>query len=433
VANEDDSPAPDEASTGPIAVGSTSLLSFLMDAAAELNSSLELDKVFHKIATGLRPLIDYHLFCIQLWNEKTQLLEHSFSMKYGKVIPQKGGFPLGYGLCGSCATTRRPIRVANVLADPRYVRFRHPEVEIHSELAVPLVLKDRLIGVLDLESTEFDYFTEEHEQAVSALASRIATALVNARLFERVLRDEKRLETDLATARRTQLRLLPKRNPSFAGLEIGTAYSPALELGGDFYDFLRYRDGRLAVAVGDVAGKATPAALLAAMTVGLLRSHEDERSSEPAALLAEINDHLKSSTQSNRYVTMAFCVYDPESATLKLVNAGLPRPLLARDGRVEEILIEGVPLGVFRGTVYNEETLTLKGGDVIVLCSDGLIEEENPAGDAFGTARVQSVLGDLLSRPAQEIADGLTRAVSDFSGDPALQRDDYTVVVLKYN
>jgi sigma-B regulation protein RsbU (phosphoserine phosphatase) len=305
-------------------------------------------------------------------------------------------------------------------------------VEIHSELAVPLVFKDRLIGVLDLESTEFDYFTEEHEQMVSALASHMATALVNARLFERVLRDEQRLERDLATARRTQLRLLPKKNPRIAGLEIGTAYSPARELGGDFYDFLRHRDGCLAIAVGDVAGKATPAALLAAMTVGLLRAHDDERPSEPAELLAELNDYLQSSTSKNRYVAMAFCVYNPESATLKVVNAGLPRPFHARGKRVEEIPVEGIPLGIFRGTVYREETLTLKGGEAIVLYSDGLLEEENPAGDPFGVARLQAAISELLPRPAQEIADGLTGAVREFAGDPALQRDDHTVVVLKH-
>ena len=430
--NGEDSPAPDEALPGPIAAGPTSLLRFLMDAAAELNSSLELDKVFHKIATGVRPLIDYHLFCVQLWNEKTQLLEHSFSMKYGKAIPQKGGFPLGYGIGGSCATTRRPIRVSNVLEDPRYVRFRHPEVEIHSELAVPLVFKDQLIGVLDLESTEFDYFTEEHEQTVSALASHMATALVNARLFERVLRDEQRLERDLATARRTQLRLLPESNPRIDGLEIGATYSPARELGGDFYDFLRYGDGGLAVAVGDVAGKATPAALLAAMTVGLLRACVVEHAGEPAELLAELNDHLHSTAQANRFVAMAFGVYDPEAATFKLVNAGLPRPFLAQGDRMEEIVVEGVPLGIFSGTVYDEKTLTIRGGETVVLCSDGLLEDENPGGDAFGAARVQSALGELLPLSAQEIADGLTRAVKEFSGDPTRQRDDHTVVVLKF-
>lgn len=427
-----DSRAPVTASPAPVAADRTSLLRFLMDAAAELNSSLALEEVFHKIALGVGPLIEYHLFCVQLWNEETQLLEHSFSMKYGKPIPQKGGFPLGYGICGSCAVTRRAIRVGNVLEDPRYVRFRHPEVEIHSELAVPLVFKDRLIGVLDLESTEFDYFTEEHEQTVSALAAHMATALVNARLFEQVQRDEQRLDRDLATARRTQLRLLPKSNPSIAGLEIGAAYSAARELGGDFYDFLPDGDGGLAIAVGDVAGKATPAALLAAMTVGLIRACVIEHRGEPAKLLARLNGHLDSSSRSNDFVAMIFGVYDPEAATFKLVNSGLPRPFLARGDRMEEIVVEGMPLGLFPGTSYEEKTLTLQGGETVVLCSDGLMEDENPGGEAFGAAGIRSALGDLLPLPAQEIADGLIRAVREFSGDPALQHDDHTVVVLKF-
>ena len=122
----------------------------------------------------------------------------------------------------------------------------------------------------------------------------------------------------------------------------------------------------------------------------------------------------------------------PASVTFKLVNAGFPRALHARGNRVEEILVEGVPLGIFSGTVYREKTLTPKGGEAIVLYSDGLLEEENSAGDPFGVARVQAVISELLPRPAQEIADGLTRAVREFSGDPARQRDDHTVVVLKH-
>ncbi len=252
-----------------MSAGETTVLRFLMDAAAELSSSLELEKVFRRIATGLRPLIDYHLFCVMLWNEQTQMLENSFSTKYGEAIPQQGGFPLNYGLSGSAAALRQPIRVANVLEDPRYVRFRHPEVEIRSELTVPLIFRDQLIGVIDLESTEFDYFTRQHEQMVSALASSIATALVNARLHERVVRDEQRLERDLTTAREIQRGLLPRSTPRIAGLEIGSAYVPARELGGDFYDFQAYPNGSLAFAVGDATGKATPAALLASMAVGI--------------------------------------------------------------------------------------------------------------------------------------------------------------------
>ena len=413
--------------------GGASMLEFLMNASADLSSSLKLNKVFHKIARSLRPVIDYHLFCVQLWNEETQLLEHSFSMKYGEEIPQKGGFPLGYGLCGSCAVSRRPIRVANVKEDPRYVRFRHPEVEIRSELAVPLLFKDQLIGVLDLESTEFDSFTEEQEQMVSALASHIAAALVNARLFERVQHDEQRMERDLAMARETQRGLLPTADrPRLTGLDIGAAYAPARELGGDFYDFLDYGSGRMAVAVGDVAGKSTPAALLAAMAIGLLRAHVVERVGEPAAMLADLNEHLRAFGQPNRFVAMAFAVYDEESRTLKIANAGLPRILLASANGTDEIPLVGLPLGMFHDIQYEEKTLKARKGDAVIFCSDGLLECENPDGEAFGVERLRGLLGELRSRTAQEIADELNRATVRFAGDGSRQHDDHTVVVLKF-
>lgn len=409
-----------------------SLLRFLVGATAELNSSLELEAVFHRIATELRPLIDYHLFCVLLWNEETQLLEHSFSMKYGEAIPQTGGFPLGYGICGNAAVSRRPIRVSNVLEDPRYVRYRHPEVEIHSELAVPLVFQDRLIGVLDLESTEFDYFTEQHEQLVGTLASHIATALVNARLYAKVVKDERRLELDLATAREIQRGLLPEAIPRSRHLEIGCATSPARELGGDFYDVLPQRDGRLAIAVGDVAGKATPAALLGSMAVGLLRAHVVNDPRGAAEMLAELNDHLQDVGGDNRFVAMIYGLYDEDEHTLSLANAGLPRPLLLRDGGIEEIPLEGLPLGLLPDARYQETKVDVRTGDAVILCSDGLLECENEREESFQAAALPSLLLASAPRPAQRLADEINDAARRFAGWRDRQMDDYTVLVLKF-
>jgi len=408
------------------------LLRFLMDSAAELSSSLKLEKVFHKIATEIRPFIDYHLFCIQLWNEETQTLENSFSMKYGREIPQKGGFPLGYGLCGEAAVSRRPIRVANVLEDSRYVRVRHPEVEIHSELVVPLIFKDRLIGVLDLESTEFDYFAEWHEQLVSALAASMATALANARLHEKVLADERRMEADLATAREIQRGLLPETTPVFRRLAIGSASTPARELGGDFYDFLHQKDGRLAFALGDVAGKATPAALLGSMAVGLLRAHVVEDPRRPADMLVELNGHLLAVGGDSRFVAMIYGVYDEAGSTLAMANAGFPRPLLLRDDRIEEIRLEGRPLGMFADSEYTELRLDVRAGDIAVFCSDGVMESENAEGQSFDSTMLPSLVRKLAKRPAQQLADGINAEAQRFAGGHARQCDDYTVLVLKF-
>jgi sigma-B regulation protein RsbU (phosphoserine phosphatase) len=170
-----------------------SMLRFLADSAQDLNSSLALQDVFRKIAERVRFVIDYHLFCVMLWNERTQLLDHSFTLCLGEPgHPPGKGFPLGHGLSGTAAALRRSIRVADVRADSRYVRYRHPEVDIRSELVVPILFQGRLIGVLDVESMQEGTFTEEHEEMLSALASQMATALQNARLFETVVAKERR-------------------------------------------------------------------------------------------------------------------------------------------------------------------------------------------------------------------------------------------------
>lgn len=407
------------------------LLRFLMRASAELNSSLSLDEVFHKIATEIRPLIDYHLFCIGLWNESSQLLEHSFSMKYGEAIPQKGGFPLGYGLSGTAAMLRRPVRVANVLEDERYVRYRHPEVEIHSELAVPLIFHDQLIGVIDLESTEFDYFTPEHEQTVSTLASHIAVALVNARLHETVVRDEQRHERDLATARDIQHGLLPQSPPTLTGVEIGVASTPARELGGDFFDFLPYGENRVAVAIGDVVGKATPAALLGSLAVGMLRGHVVERPQAPADMLSDLNDHLVPVGGDNRFVAMMYAVVDGPGRTIEFANAGLPYPRIVRNGSVLSVSAHGVPLGLFRGVRYDTGRIEFAPGDVLVCCSDGLLECEDEQERTFEAERLDEVLLESAGFPAHEIAVRLNAAAVRFADGTRSQQDDYTIVVVK--
>jgi len=431
--SEDDEPSQAVAAVDAVPVtDEATLLRFLVIAAADLNSTLELDQVFHKIATRIRPLVDYHLFCIGLWNDQTQLLEHAFSMKYGKAIPQQGGFPLGYGLSGSAAALLRPIRVDDVRQDPRYVRVRHPEVEIRSELAVPLVFKDQLIGTIDLESTEQGYFTEQHEEMVSTLAAHMATALVNARLHQRVLRDEQRLERELGTAREIQHGLLPTELPVIPGVEIGASYRPARELGGDFYDLLRYADGRLAIAVGDVAGKATPAALLASMAVGLLRGHVFEHPSSPAEMLEDLNGHLQSLEADNRFVAMAYAIYDSDSRVLELANAGFPLAVFIHDGQVEQIPVRGIPLGMLPGTKYEPGSRRMSPGDLVIFCSDGLLELENARGESFSSERLVRSVQELADRPAQQVADGLTRAGVEFSAGKGRQPDDYTVVVLRF-
>ncbi len=408
----------------------TRTLSLLHEVSRELTSILEREQLFRKIAQIVKRLIDFQLFCVMLWDEETQRLEHTFSLRYDERITEKGGFPLGYGICGTAAALRQSIRVPNVHLDPRYVRCGHG-VEVRSELAVPLVFKDRLIGVLDLESTEYNAFSEQHEQMLSTLASYIAIALENARLYEKLREDEQQLEEDLSMAREIQKGLLPEVPAHLPGLDVAVAYQPALHLGGDIYDFLPYADGRWAITVGDVAGKASAAALYGALAVGIMRSHVVHHPCEPTEMLARMNEQLRQPRLDNRFVALLFSLYDPRGKSLTVANAGFTRPWLVRGDRAEQIAVDGVPLGMLPGVSYEQKKLALHGGDVAVFCSDGLHECMNHRAEEFGAGRLQAMLEEMAGGSARDIADELIRATDSYAARKGEQADDRTVVVLK--
>jgi len=406
-------------------------LSLLHECSRELASILDRDRLLQRVADLVCRLIDYDLFSVMLWNERTQLLEHTFSLGSSPGFCKKHGFPLGHGVTGTVAALRQPMRVPNVHLNPHYRNCGHG-VEVRSELAVPLVFKDALIGVLDLESLRYDAFSERQEQMLSTLASYVAVALENARLYEKVSEDERRLELDLETAREIQKGLLPAAAPKVAGLDLAIAYRPARQLGGDFYDFLPYGPQRLALAVGDVAGKGTPAALLASMAVGVTRGRVVEQASDPAAMLAQINAAMIQHHVDNRFVAMIFAVYDAGARSLVLASAGFPRPFLLRADAIEELALDGVPLGMFSRVEHRQLRVDLHAGDTVVLFSDGISEALDPARDDPGTThRLGAVLTDLAGRPAAEVAAGVIQATEAFGGSEATADDDRTVVVLR--
>jgi sigma-B regulation protein RsbU (phosphoserine phosphatase) len=185
-----------------------STLSLLYEVSREITSILDREELLRRVAHRVKKLVNYHVFSVMLWNENTQLLESVFGMRYGDAIPSRFTLPLHQGITGISAGERRTIRVADTLNDPRYIQCE-AGVVVRSELVVPLLLQDRLIGVLDLESTDPNAFTAEHERMLATLGSYIAIALENARLYEEARESERRLQTDLATAREIQRGLLP--------------------------------------------------------------------------------------------------------------------------------------------------------------------------------------------------------------------------------
>jgi sigma-B regulation protein RsbU (phosphoserine phosphatase) len=406
-------------------------LSLLYEISHELTSILDREELLRRIAERVKKLVDYHVFTVMLWNEEAQLLESVFSMRFQDAIPSRLQMPLNQGITGTAAAERRTIRVVDVRLDPRYMECESG-VEVRSELVVPLLRQDRLVGVLDLESIVPHAFTAEHERLLNILGSYIAVALENARLFEEARQNQSRLQTDLETAREIQRQLLPSGAREVPGLDLATAYVPARELGGDFYDLLPFGVGRLAIANGDVSGKGTAAALYGSLAIGILRELVHDREASAAEMLQLLNGRLLAARLDARFIAMHFAIYDAALRELNVANAGGTYPLLIRNGEVSEIKITGTPLGLLSEAEFDEVRLALQPGDVVVFASDGIQEAMNKEQEEFGIDRLKSILATVTpADPGFTVAQRIVKATDEHTGPGRQPHDDRTLLVLR--
>ena len=406
-------------------------VALLYEISHELTSILDREELLRRIAERVKKLVNYHVFTVMLWNESTQMLESVFSQRYEDALPSRFQMPLHQGITGTAAAERRTIRVVDVRLDPRYVSCGE-KVEVRAELVVPLLLRDRLVGVLDLESTMPQAFSAEHERLLNILGSYIAVALENSRLFEDARENQTRLMNDLETAREIQRQLLPSGAKEIPGLDLATAYVPARELGGDFYDLLPYGVGRLAIANGDVSGKGTAAALYGSLAIGILRELVHDNEVSPAEMLEQLNGRLLAARLDARFIAMQFAVYDAALRELTIANAGGTLPLLIRNREVTEINVAGMPLGLLPEAEYEQVTLSLSTGDVVVFASDGIHESMNKEQEEYGVDRLKALLSTVASSdPGYKVAQRIVKATDDHTGPGRLPHDDRTLLVLR--
>jgi sigma-B regulation protein RsbU (phosphoserine phosphatase) len=406
-------------------------IALLYEISHELTSILDREELLRRIAERVKKLVDYHVFAVMLWNESTQMLESVFSQRYENALPSRFQMPLHQGITGTAAAERRTIRVVDVRLDPRYVSCGE-EVEVRSELVVPLLLRDRLVGVLDLESTKPHAFSAEHERLLNILGSYIAVALENSRLFEDARENQARMMNDLETAREIQRQLLPSGAKEIPGLDLATAYVPARELGGDFYDLLPYGVGRLAIANGDVSGKGTAAALYGSLAIGILRELVHDNEISPSEMLEQLNSRLLAARLDARFIAMQFAVYDAALRELTIANAGGTLPLLIRNREVTEINVAGMPLGLLPEAEYEQVTLSLSPGDVVVFASDGIHESMNKEQEEYGVDRLMGLLSTVTSAdPGYKVAQRIIKATDEHTGPGRQPHDDRTLLVLR--
>jgi sigma-B regulation protein RsbU (phosphoserine phosphatase) len=387
------------------------------------SSLMDLDELLRKISVAVRQLIEYDAFSILLVDREAGVLRHRVSLRYDKRV-EVDNIPLGKGITGAAAESGQPIRVCDTQQDPRYIAS-HPD--IRSEIAVPLVVQDRVVGVMDLESEHVNRFSEDHQRTLSLLAPQIAISVENARLYGEVALRERRLEDDLKSARELQYLMLPAEAPAVARMDIAMRLRPAREVSGDIYDFFEHGDSSVAVAFGDVSGKGVAAALFGALVSGLMRTLAPRRKG-PAALMKALNDALIERKVEARYVTLLVMLWNPQTRQIVMSNAGVMPPLVLRAGAVHKVRAEGVPLGLLDACEYDETVFDAQPGDTIVLYSDGVTDHLSPEGEEYGRARLRSVIEASGAESAAGIVEAIFEDLDRFNTE---MFDDQTVLAMK--
>ncbi len=393
----------------------------LQKAAQKITSILDLDqlidKVVHEIASSFgcleaniylhdEPRAELILagVCGCTTHEKGQIL------KVGKD-----------GMVGHVAATGKMRYAPDVRRDPYYIACEESTL---SEVAIPLVVDNRLVGVFTASHPELNAFPPEQLRLLQALCSHVAVAVQNARLFQRERQERERMSREAHEARVIQQALLPKSSPYVPGFAISGLSIPAGAVGGDWYDFIPLSDGKWGLVLADVSGKGTAAALLMSATRGMLRSLA-EAGCGPGEVLARLNDLMVQDFPSGKFVTMVYAVLDPASRKLTFANAGHLRPLLATNNGGRFIDTDrGMPLGLAAGG-FSEVEIDLSPGSRLVFYSDGITEAAEASEEEYGPARLENHVVGTNASPESILED-----VHSFVNGAGLQ-DDATVIFIK--
>ena len=317
---------------------------------------------------------------------------------------------------------------ALTLDSPALAALREADVR----LVVPLVSQGELIGMINLgERLSEQEYSADDRQLLNDLAAQAAPAVRVAQLArqqQQEARERERMEQELRVARLIQQTLLPRELPDLPGYEIAAHYQPARAVGGDFYDFLYFEDGKIGIVIGDVTDKGVPAALVMATTRTLLRAAA-ERLSNPSTVLERVNALLHPDIPPRMFVTCLYALLDPATGRISFANAGHDLPYRHSASGVEELRATGMPLGLMPNMTYEETEVILAPGESLLMHSDGIVEAHNPAGEMFGLARLEARVAAHQSGTGL-ISDVLSELAA-FVGDEWEQEDDVTLVLLQ--
>ena len=412
---------PDPVAVRPVQIDQVEHLLKLQKWAQKITSILDLDELITKIVGEVAAAFCCVETNIYLHDEKRGELE--MVGVHGCTRHSKGSrLKVGKdGMVGYVASTGQMRYAPDVRRDPYYIAC---EASTLSEVAIPLLVDGRLVGVFAASHHDLDAFSREHLRWLQALCEHVAVAVHNARRFQHERHERERMSREEIEARAIQQALLPKSSPYIPGFVISGLSIPAGAVGGDWYDFISFDDGCWGLVLADVSGKGTAAALLMSATRGMLRSLA-QTCTGPGEVLTRLNRLLVEDFPSGKFVTMLLAVLNPSARELTFSSAGHLRPLLVDEHGARFLDSErGLPLGLGTGE-FSESRVQLSKGSRLVFYSDGITEATGGSDEEYGAERMR----DHVLRPDAS-ADSILADVRAFANGEGLH-DDATVIFVK--
>lgn len=398
----------------------------LYQVGMKLSSSLILDEVLKEILSSLKQVLDYNVGGVFLIDPKKGVVESVYSVGYDPSYDEFLQLKIGQGLIGHVAKSAEPVIVPDVARDPRYI---NANPGTRSEIVVPIRLDDRVIGVINLESSQLNAYDQRSLALIQAFAAQAGISLERARLHENSLAGKK-LEEQLNIAREIQQSFLPKKDPQITGYDAAGRNVSSGQVGGDYYDFIRIVDSHWGVAIGDVSGKGIPAALIMASFRASLIA-EIRNNYAIRTICQKVNSLMVESLEPGNYVTAVYGVLDAKNHILTFANCGHNLPLLLRaNGQVEHLKEGGPVLGVTSAAAFEERALVIGPGDLLVFYTDGVTEVFDSQGSEFGMPGLIEVIKANKDKSAAQIEDAIYAAVTGHAG-PDHMFDDLTMIVIK--
>jgi sigma-B regulation protein RsbU (phosphoserine phosphatase) len=397
----------------------------LFEVSEKLLSTLNTTEILDFILESLKEVIPYDAAVIFLLDSKNGKLLQRASIGYGEKTDDLS-LKIGQGACGWVAENKQISIIDEVKDAENYYPLRE---QTHSQVALPLIIHDEILGVICLEKDEIAYFTNNVIEILNIFANQAAIAINNAKQYE-ISIAKKSLEYELINAGNVQKVLLPKRAPNYKNLDIAFINLPSKIVSGDLYDLIPLDSMHLGVIIGDISGKGAGAAIMMSLLLAGFRAFKKTHFTV-CETVARLNNLLEESVSASRYATFFYGIIDLEKEIITYTNAGHNPPLLiSKDGNIEKLQTGGIVLGYLANETYSQENITYKEGDLLVLYTDGITEAMNKDMEEFGEKRLLNAIKKYQHCNSYELKNKIMHELKKFTGANE-QDDDVTLVIIK--